>query len=138
MFTCSPKWTIWCTLVAAVLVDIVATSSLMHYLRKSRTGFPRRVLSSCRMNQSLINSPDFRTDSMVDVLMLYTINTGVTWVLSAFAFLLTFDRVLSGLSTRYSGFRSSRKCRLKSFEQRHHIRCPYMCKSSSSRHMNVA
>ncbi|KAI1785110.1 hypothetical protein LXA43DRAFT_1186064 [Ganoderma leucocontextum] len=52
-------WLVWPTLCIAVIVDIVITTTLTYYLRKSRTGFKR-------------------TDSLVDVLMIYTINTGLS------------------------------------------------------------
>ncbi|KAL1949865.1 hypothetical protein VTO73DRAFT_8746 [Trametes versicolor] len=53
------QWLIWVVLAVALLVDLVATSILTFYLRRSRTGFKR-------------------TDSMVDVLMVYGINTGLS------------------------------------------------------------
>ncbi|KAI0636270.1 hypothetical protein C8Q77DRAFT_636208 [Trametes polyzona] len=53
------QWLIWVVLAVALLVDLVATSILTFYLRRSRTGFKR-------------------TDSMVDVLMVYAINTGLS------------------------------------------------------------
>ncbi|EIW57869.1 uncharacterized protein TRAVEDRAFT_48895 [Trametes versicolor FP-101664 SS1] len=52
-------WLIWTILALAVAVDVVATSTLTYYLRQSRTGFKR-------------------TDSMVDILMVYGINTGLS------------------------------------------------------------
>ncbi|TFK84793.1 hypothetical protein K466DRAFT_588629 [Polyporus arcularius HHB13444] len=62
-------WQIWGVLLAAVCVDVVATSVLTHYLRKSRTGFKK-------------------TDSMVDILMVYAVNTGLsTSVLTIAAFI---------------------------------------------------
>ncbi|KAI0763291.1 hypothetical protein BD413DRAFT_210719 [Trametes elegans] len=63
------QWLIWAVLAAALLIDIVATSILTYYLRKSRTGFKR-------------------TDSMVDVLMVYAINTGLSTSLLTFAALI--------------------------------------------------
>ncbi|KAI0636100.1 hypothetical protein C8Q77DRAFT_1251813 [Trametes polyzona] len=52
-------WLIWSILAIAVAVDVVATSTLTYYLHQSRTGFKR-------------------TDSMVDILMVYGINTGLS------------------------------------------------------------
>ncbi|TBU25224.1 hypothetical protein BD311DRAFT_765124 [Dichomitus squalens] len=52
-------WLICSALGAAVLLDLFISSMLILYLRKSRTGFKR-------------------TDSMVDVLMVYSINTGLS------------------------------------------------------------
>ncbi|KAI0327040.1 hypothetical protein GY45DRAFT_1373509 [Cubamyces sp. BRFM 1775] len=53
------QWMIWAMLGNAVLVDLVITCFLILYLQRSRTGFKR-------------------TDSMVDILMVYTINTGLS------------------------------------------------------------
>ncbi|KAI8969887.1 hypothetical protein BD414DRAFT_502469 [Trametes punicea] len=59
------SYLLWTILACAVAVDCVATGTLTYYLRKSRTGFKR-------------------TDSMVDILMVYTINTGLsTSIISA-------------------------------------------------------
>ncbi|KAI1783607.1 hypothetical protein LXA43DRAFT_1102368 [Ganoderma leucocontextum] len=52
------KWIIPCSLGTAVIIDAVTTSTLTYYLHKCRTGFKR-------------------TDSLIDVLMVYTINTGL-------------------------------------------------------------
>ncbi|KAI0363644.1 hypothetical protein BV20DRAFT_903986, partial [Pilatotrama ljubarskyi] len=51
------SWMVWTILSIAVAVDVVATGTLTYYLHQSRTGFQR-------------------TDSMVDILMVYAINTG--------------------------------------------------------------
>lgn len=79
LYTCGahspPKWTIWGIFVFAVLADLVSTSSLTYYLRQSRTGFTKFVVPHSGHLQLLIFL--YRTDSMVDVLMLYTINTGI-------------------------------------------------------------
>ncbi|KAI0363648.1 hypothetical protein BV20DRAFT_975436 [Pilatotrama ljubarskyi] len=53
------SWMVWTILGIAVTVDLIATGTLTYYLRRSRTGFKR-------------------TDSMVDVLMVYGINTGLS------------------------------------------------------------
>ncbi|KAH9847849.1 hypothetical protein C2E23DRAFT_846782 [Lenzites betulinus] len=63
------QWLIWVILAVALLVDLVATSILTYYLRRSRTGFKR-------------------TDSMVDVLMVYAINTGLSTSVLTFAALI--------------------------------------------------
>lgn len=71
---------IWVVLLAAVLVDIVATSILTYYLRKSRTGFKRSVaISGLRLHILMAKAFTCRTDSIVDVLMVYAINTGMWW-----------------------------------------------------------
>ncbi|KAI0722369.1 hypothetical protein C8T65DRAFT_137478 [Cerioporus squamosus] len=51
-------WLIWATLAIAVTVDVLCSIGLTYYLRRNRTGFKK-------------------TDSMVDILMLYSINTGL-------------------------------------------------------------
>ncbi|KAH9902427.1 hypothetical protein C8Q73DRAFT_3044 [Cubamyces lactineus] len=63
------QWMIWAVLSVAVLVDLVATSILTYYLRRSRTGFKK-------------------TDSMVDILMVYAINTGLSTSVLTFASLI--------------------------------------------------
>ncbi|KAI0363611.1 hypothetical protein BV20DRAFT_118590 [Pilatotrama ljubarskyi] len=63
------QWLIWVILAVALMVDLVATSILTFYLRRSRTGFKR-------------------TDSMVDVLMVYAINTGLSTSVLTFAALI--------------------------------------------------
>ncbi|KAI0750004.1 hypothetical protein C8Q80DRAFT_663083 [Daedaleopsis nitida] len=52
------KWIIPCSLGTAVIIDAVTTSTLTYYLHKCRTGFKR-------------------TDSLIDILIVYTINTGL-------------------------------------------------------------
>ncbi|KAM5544655.1 hypothetical protein V8D89_001553 [Ganoderma adspersum] len=52
------KWIVPCSLGTAVIIDAVTSSTLTYYLHKCRTGFKR-------------------TDSLIDVLMVYTINTGL-------------------------------------------------------------
>ncbi|KAM5544682.1 hypothetical protein V8D89_001580 [Ganoderma adspersum] len=52
-------WMIWVMLANAVVIDLLVTSCLIFYLWRSRTGFQR-------------------TDSLLDVLMVYTINTGLS------------------------------------------------------------
>ncbi|KAH9902444.1 hypothetical protein C8Q73DRAFT_4440 [Cubamyces lactineus] len=52
-------WLICSALGTAVFVDLFVTASLIVYLRRSRTGFKR-------------------TDSLVDILMVYAINTGLS------------------------------------------------------------
>ncbi|KAH9933623.1 uncharacterized protein BXZ73DRAFT_101008 [Epithele typhae] len=52
------RWIIPSSLGTAVVIDTATTGSLIYYLHKCRTGFKR-------------------TDSMVDILMVYTINTGL-------------------------------------------------------------
>ncbi|KAI0788185.1 hypothetical protein C8Q74DRAFT_663480 [Fomes fomentarius] len=52
------KWIIPCSLGTAVVIDAVTTSTLTYYLHQCRTGFKR-------------------TDSLIDILMVYTINTGL-------------------------------------------------------------
>ncbi|KAI0759690.1 hypothetical protein BD413DRAFT_270727 [Trametes elegans] len=56
---------IWVLLGNAVLVDLLITGCLVWYLRQSRTGFQK-------------------TDSVVDVLMVYSINTGLSTSLITF------------------------------------------------------
>ncbi|KAI9060961.1 hypothetical protein FKP32DRAFT_1678556 [Trametes sanguinea] len=63
------SWVMWSILSVAVAADIVATTALTYYLRKSRTGFTK-------------------TDSIVDILMVYTINTGLSTSIMTFAALL--------------------------------------------------
>ncbi|KAI0648726.1 hypothetical protein C8Q79DRAFT_466913 [Trametes meyenii] len=53
------QWMIWVMLANAVVVDMLITTCLTLYLRRSRTGFKR-------------------TDSLVDLLVVYTINTGLS------------------------------------------------------------
>ncbi|KAI0636247.1 hypothetical protein C8Q77DRAFT_1155947 [Trametes polyzona] len=60
------SWLMWAILTVAVAADIVATTALTYYLRKSRTG----------------------TDSIVDILMIYTINTGLSTSLITLAALV--------------------------------------------------
>lgn len=55
----SYMWMIWVMLANAVVIDLLVTSCLIFYLWRSRTGFKR-------------------TDSLLDVLMVYTINTGLS------------------------------------------------------------
>ncbi|OSC98514.1 hypothetical protein PYCCODRAFT_1439206 [Trametes coccinea BRFM310] len=63
------SWVMWSILSVAVAADIVATTALTYYLRRSRTGFTK-------------------TDSIVDILMVYTINTGLSTSIMTFAALL--------------------------------------------------
>ena len=49
----------WSILSIAVLVDVLSTAILMYYLSKNKTGFKR-------------------TDSTVDILMVYGVNTGLS------------------------------------------------------------
>ncbi|KAI0833800.1 hypothetical protein BC628DRAFT_1307412 [Trametes gibbosa] len=58
------NYLLWIILSCSVAVDCLAAGTLTYYLRKSRTGFRR-------------------TDSLVDILMVYTINTGGVLSLSA-------------------------------------------------------
>ncbi|EIW57896.1 uncharacterized protein TRAVEDRAFT_59396 [Trametes versicolor FP-101664 SS1] len=61
------NYLLWTILIVAVAIDCIAAGTLTYYLRKSRTGFRK-------------------TDSMVDVLMVYAINTGLsTSILSVVA-----------------------------------------------------
>ena len=53
------QWLVWSILSIAVLVDVVSTALLMFYLHKNKTGFKR-------------------TDSTVDMLMVYGVNTGLS------------------------------------------------------------
>nr|VWP02593.1 Dehydrogenase with different specificities [Ganoderma boninense] len=55
----SHMWMIWVMLANAVVIDLLVTSCLIFYLWRSRTGFKR-------------------TDNLLDVLMVYTINTGLS------------------------------------------------------------
>ncbi|KAI0741188.1 hypothetical protein C8Q76DRAFT_791529 [Earliella scabrosa] len=52
-------WMVWILLAIAVVLDVLVTGFLVFYLYKSRTGFRR-------------------SDSILDVLMVYTINTGLS------------------------------------------------------------
>ncbi|PIL32232.1 hypothetical protein GSI_05477 [Ganoderma sinense ZZ0214-1] len=52
-------WMIWVMLANAVVIDLLVTNCLIFYLWRSRTGFKR-------------------TDNLLDVLMVYTINTGLS------------------------------------------------------------
>ncbi|KAI0648729.1 hypothetical protein C8Q79DRAFT_946776 [Trametes meyenii] len=63
------SWVMWGILSVAVVVDIFATTALTYYLRKSRTGF-------------------VKTDSIVDILMVYTINTGLSTSITTIASLI--------------------------------------------------
>ncbi|CDO75063.1 hypothetical protein BN946_scf184605.g4 [Trametes cinnabarina] len=63
------QYLLWTVLSCAVAVDCVATGTLTYYLRKSRTGFKR-------------------TDSMVDILMVYTVNTGLSTSIISMAALI--------------------------------------------------
>ncbi|KAI0667886.1 hypothetical protein C8Q78DRAFT_1081767 [Trametes maxima] len=63
------SWVMWSILSVAVAVDIFATTALTYYLRKSRTGFQK-------------------TDSIVDILMVYTINTGLSTSITTIASLI--------------------------------------------------
>ncbi|KAM5544680.1 hypothetical protein V8D89_001578 [Ganoderma adspersum] len=55
----SHMWMIWVMLANAVLIDVLITGCLIFYLWRSRTGFRR-------------------TDNLLDVLMVYSINTGLS------------------------------------------------------------
>ena len=59
MLTVPAQWLVWSILSIAVLVDVLSTAILMYYLSKNKTGFKR-------------------TDSTVDILMVYGVNTGLS------------------------------------------------------------
>ncbi|KAI0763282.1 hypothetical protein BD413DRAFT_210368 [Trametes elegans] len=63
------SWVMWSILSVAVAADVVATTALTYYLRQSRTGFTR-------------------TDSIVDILMVYTVNTGLSTSIATIAALV--------------------------------------------------
>ncbi|KAI9056777.1 hypothetical protein FKP32DRAFT_1681943 [Trametes sanguinea] len=76
------SYLLWTVISCAVAVDCVATGTLTYYLHKSRTGFRR-------------------TDSMVDVLMVYTVNTGLSTSIVTIAALICAVTMKSNLI--YSG-----------------------------------
>ncbi|KAJ3003519.1 hypothetical protein NUW54_g4822 [Trametes sanguinea] len=53
------QWMVWVLLANAIMTDVAITGLLIFFLRRSRTGFKR-------------------TDSILDILMVYTINTGLS------------------------------------------------------------
>ena len=59
LLTVAAQWLVWSILSIAVLVDVLSTAILMYYLSKNKTGFKR-------------------TDSTVDILMVYGVNTGLS------------------------------------------------------------
>ncbi|EIW57917.1 uncharacterized protein TRAVEDRAFT_65520 [Trametes versicolor FP-101664 SS1] len=86
------NYLLWTILVVAVAIDVLAAGTLTYYLRKSRTGFRK-------------------TDSMVDILMVYAINTGLsTSILSVAALIcalvmpdnLVYSAILLICSKMYS------------------------------------
>ena len=67
------KWIIPCSLGVAVIIDAVTTGTLTYYLHKCRTGFRRWSFSYGHTTKV---DGAARTDSLIDILIVYTINTG--------------------------------------------------------------
>ena len=70
---------IWGVLGSGLVVDLLASSILTYYLKRSRTGWTRYALLGVSGTGFFSDGHArfFRTDSIIDIMMVYAINTGV-------------------------------------------------------------
>ena len=74
----SIQWIVSCVYGLSVAIDSLMTGTLIAYLLRSRTGFTAYVLG-LSLDAALEIDNDFhRTDSLVQTLIVYTINTGAS------------------------------------------------------------
>ncbi len=62
----------------AVTADMTLTAALIVFLHRSRTGLKRYALPLDRLIPILIRYNTGRTDTMIDIMILYSVNTGTS------------------------------------------------------------
>ena len=77
-YSSSIQWIVSCVYGLSVAIDSLMTGTLIAYLLRSRTGFTAYALG-LSLDAALEIDNDFhRTDSLVQTLIVYTINTGAS------------------------------------------------------------
>ena len=76
MLTCVSQWLLYSSLGAGVIADCLIAISLCVWLLRIRTGF-KRYKFLATVSEVVYSRSQCRTDSLLNVLMLYSINTGM-------------------------------------------------------------